>query len=311
MKDINDRLLRIKADLKEKERLHKMLNNAIKQKEELKGKKAELYKGLQKEERDVKRLEGISLSNFINTLLGTKWEKLDKEQKEAIAAKLKYDTVCQEIDEIIKDIERIKASISKFDNLEKEYIRIIKEKEELLKSVDKNMAARLERITEEESMLIDRKKELKEAISAGNELLSSLQGIGQNLKSAGNWGVWDMFGGDMIATMAKHSKLNRAEAEISRTQTLLRRFHRELEDVGGYVDIDINIGNYLTFADFFFDGLISDLAVQSRIRDAENRVMDAIGKVRSIIIRLNGELDITISKIEELNRERLRIIEQA
>lgn len=311
MKDINDRLLKIKADLREKERLEKILNDAMNQKRELEGKKVQLYKQLQKEEKDVKKLEGMSFSNFINTILGTKWEKLDEEKKELLSAKLKYDAICDELNELISDIEKVKANISKLGNLDYEYKKLIREKEELLKYVDDEVAAKLERITEEESLLMHRKKELEEAISAGNELLYSLDRIEKSLKSAGNWGMWDIFGGDMIATMVKHSKLDSAKYEISRAQSLLRKFHRELNDVGGYIDIQLNIGSFLTFADYFFDGLFSDLAVQSRIRDAENRVMDARYKVNSIVIRLKDELKEVNSRVETINRERLKIIEQA
>ncbi len=311
MKDINDRLLKIKADLREKQRLEKILNDAMNQKRELEGKKVQLYKQLQKEEKDVKKLEGMSFSNFINTILGTKWEKLDEEKKELLSAKLKYDAICDELNELISDIEKVKANISKLGNLDYEYKKLIREKEELLKYVDDEVAAKLERITEEESLLMHRKKELEEAISAGNELLYSLDRIEKSLKSAGNWGMWDIFGGDMIATMVKHSKLDSAKYEISRAQSLLRKFHRELNDVGGYIDIQLNIGSFLTFADYFFDGLFSDLAVQSRIRDAENRVMDARYKVNSIVIRLKDELKEVNSRVETINRERLKIIEQA
>jgi len=54
--------------------------------------------------------------------------------------------------------------------------------------------------------------------------LYSLYNVQKKLSSAGNWGLWDIFGGDMIATMVKHSKLNEAKAEISRVQSLLRNF---------------------------------------------------------------------------------------
>lgn len=261
IKDINDKLLRIKAGLREKERLEKMLENAIRHKRELEVKKAELFKQLQREEKDVKKLEGMSLSNFINTILGTKWEKLDKEKEEAIAAKLKYDAVCEELNDLIEDINKLEENIDKLRYLEYEHERVIKQKEEMLKSLNEDVAARLERITEEESSLLDRIKELEEAIYAGNELLYSLYDVQKKLSSAGNWGLWDIFGGDMIATMVKHSKLNEAKAEISRVQSLLRKFYRELEDVNEYVDINLNIGTFLTFADFFFDGMFSDLAV--------------------------------------------------
>lgn len=311
IKDINDKLLRIKAGLREKERLEKMLENAIRHKRELEVKKAELFKQLQREEKDVKKLEGMSLSNFINTILGTKWEKLDKEKEEAIAAKLKYDAVCEELNDLIEDINKLEENIDKLKYLEYEHERLIKQKEEMVKSLNEDVAARLERITEEESSLLDRIKELEEAIYAGNELLYSLYNVQKKLSSAGNWGLWDIFGGDMIATMVKHSKLNEAKAEISRVQSLLRKFYRELEDVNEYVDINLNIGTFLTFADFFFDGIFSDLAVQSRIRDAESRVEDAIFKVEGIMLKLKSEKDSVIRRLEQLKKERLSIVEMA
>ena len=311
IKDINDKLLRIKAGLREKERREKMLENAIRHKRELEVKKAELFKQLQREEKDVKKLEGMSLSNFINTILGTKWEKLDKEKEEAIAAKLKYDAVCEELNDLIEDINKLEKNIDKLKYLEYEHERLIKQKEEMVKSLNEDVAARLERITEEESSLLDRIKELEEAIYAGNELLYSLYDVQKKLNSAGDWGLWDIFGGDMIATMVKHSKLNEAKAEISRVQSLLRKFYRELEDVNEYVDINLNIGTFLTFADFFFDGIFSDLAVQSRIRDAESRVEDAIFKVEGIMLKLKSEKDSVIRKLEQLKKERLSIVEMA
>ncbi|MFS8541335.1 MAG: hypothetical protein LOD89_04510 [Tissierellales bacterium] len=311
IKDINDKLLRIKAGLREKERLEKMLENAIRHKRELEVKKAELFKQLQREEKDVKKLEEMSLSNFINTILGTKWEKLDKEKEEAIAAKLKYDAVCEELNDLIEDINKLEENIDKLKYLEYEHERLIKQKEEMVKSLNEDVAARLERITEEESSLLDRIKELEEAIYAGNELLYSLYNVQKKLSSAGNWGLWDIFGGDMIATMVKHSKLNEAKAEISRVQSLLRKFYRELEDVNEYVDINLNIGTFLTFADFFFDGIFSDLAVQSRIRDAESRVEDAIFKVEGIMLKLKAEKDSVIRRLEQLKKERLSIVEMA
>jgi len=311
IKDINDKLLYIKAQLKEKERLEKILNDTVNRRRELEWKKSELYNQLQKEERDVKKLEGMSFTNFINTILGTKWEKLDEEKKELISVKLKYDAVCDELDGLIEEIEQVKASISKLGDLDYEYKMLLRKKEELIKHMDYDIAAKLERITEEESALMARKKELEEAIFAGNELLISLQRVEESLKSAANWGMWDILGGDMIANLAKHSKLDQAKQEISKAQSLLSKFHRELMDVGGYMDIQLNIGSFLTFADFFFDGLFSDLAVQSRISDAENRVMDTKHKVNNILIKLKEELEEIVNKVNNISGERLKIVEQA
>ena len=47
----------------------------------------------------------------------------------------------------------------------------------------------------------------------------------------------------------------------------MNRFHRELSDLTITTDtsLDINISTFDTFADYFFDGLIFDWMVQSKI----------------------------------------------
>lgn len=311
MKELNDQLLKVKAQMRERERLIKMLNNAKEEKRILEEKKDNLYKQLKKEELDVEKLEGISLTNFIITITGRKTERLEKEKKEAIAAKLKYDVVKDELMDLIEEIKALEKSIQGLGDLEFEYRNVIARKEKILKSMDTGLASRLDRITEEESTLMDKRKELEEAIYAGKELLSSLDRVNKSLDSAKSWGTWDILGGDFIATMGKHSRIDDAKREISKAQLLLSRFHRELEDVGGKLDINIEIGSFLTFADYFFDGLFSDLAVQSKINDAKQKVVDTKVRVNTVIRNLEEELKDTEDRIKNLNRERLNIIEQA
>ena len=53
--------------------------------------------------------------------------------------------------------------------------------------------------------------------------------------------------------------------------------------------LNINSGDFLTFADYFFDGFVADMMVQSRIRDAQRQVDDAIYRVESILSRLRNQ----------------------
>jgi hypothetical protein len=43
------------------------------------------------------------------------------------------------------------------------------------------------------------------------------------------------------------------------------------------------IGGFRTFADFFFDGIIADWLVQSKIQEARRQVEDAINQVEWIL----------------------------
>ena len=134
-------------------------------------------------------------------------------------------------------------------------------------------------------MLIDRERQ--EAIDAGERALDSLYGVRKELESAGNWGLLDMFGGGMFTTFVKHSKMNDAQRYMERAKRDLAAFSRELADVSE--TLNINSGDFLTFADYFFDGFVADMMVQSLIRDAQRQVDDAIYRVESILSRLRNQ----------------------
>ena len=59
-----------------------------------------------------------------------------------------------------------------------------------------------------------------------------------------------------------------------------------MKDVSVYTELHLNIGDFLTFADFFFDGMIADYMVQSRIADARSQVDQAISHVEHILTDL-------------------------
>ena len=134
-------------------------------------------------------------------------------------------------------------------------------------------------------MLIDRERQ--EAIDAGERALDSLYGVRKELESAGNWGLLDMFGGGMFTTFVKHSKMNDAQRYMERAKRDLAAFSRELADVSE--TLNINTGDFLSFADYFFDGFLADMMVQSRIRDDQRQVDDAIYRVESILSRLRNQ----------------------
>lgn len=129
-------------------------------------------------------------------------------------------------------------------------------------------------------------KEIREALRAGQDALDYLNRARECLNSAGNWGLLDMLGGGLLSTFVKHSKMNDAEELIQRARGALQRFQRELMDVDNVAEFHIETGDFLSFADYFFDGLIADWLVQSRINDARRKVDNAIERVNYIMDQL-------------------------
>lgn len=137
-------------------------------------------------------------------------------------------------------------------------------------------------------MEFDLEKEKREAIEAGNRALCSLREAQKNLQSAKNWGIWDMLGGGFISTMAKHSKMDRAKQNMEQAKYDLKKFSKELDDVNMNYHLELQTGDFLSFADWFFDGFFVDWMVQDRINQASDQVSNAIYRVENILGQLQG-----------------------
>lgn len=129
-------------------------------------------------------------------------------------------------------------------------------------------------------------KEVREAINAGERALYSLREAQNNLQSAKNWGIFDMFGGGFLADVMKHSKMNNASTYMENAKYDLQVFQRELRDVYINLDMKVDVSGFLSFADFFFDGIVADYLVQSRIGEARRQVDSAIYQVENILADL-------------------------
>ena len=131
-----------------------------------------------------------------------------------------------------------------------------------------------------------RQKEIREAIQAGERALTSLGNAKEQLDSARNWGIFDMMGGGFFTSLVKHSKLDNASSYMEMAKADLQRFKKELRDIPDYEELKVDIGSFLSFADFFFDGLVVDYMVQSRINDTRDKVQMAIRKVEEMLTEL-------------------------
>ena len=95
-----------------------------------------------------------------------------------------------------------------------------------------------------------------------------------------------MFGGGFLTSLLKHSKMDQAKRNMEQAKYDLRSFSRELNDVNMACNLNINTGDFLSFADYFFDGFVVDWVVQDRINNAKRQVEEAIRRTESIVNQL-------------------------
>lgn len=129
----------------------------------------------------------------------------------------------------------------------------------------------------------DIQKEKQEAIDAGVRALYSLEDARKCLSSAKNWGFFDILGGGFIASLMKKDKMQNAQYYMDQAKYDLRNFSKELRDVEMRCDLNIETEDFLSFADWFFDGAIVDFMVQSRINKAIDQVDQAMYQINEIL----------------------------
>ena len=83
--------------------------------------------------------------------------------------------------------------------------------------------------------------------------------------------------------MIKHSKMDDAARCMEDAKYHMKVFQKEIKDVDLSCDLRLEVGGFLSFADFFFDGIVADYLVQSKIADAREQVADAISMVKDAL----------------------------
>lgn len=284
----DEKLQQLQEQMARSKQLEAMIKELRNQRDSLTAQVRELESIKLEEQADVDRLEGRSLAAFFYNVIGKMDEQLDKERQEAYAARVKYDAAARELEGVEADLRRYESELSALRGCEHRYDEVLKEKADAIKAAGGSNGEEILKLEERNAFLESQKKELQEAISAGNAALSTTQQVLSSLDSAEGWGTWDLFGGGLVADLAKHSHLDEAQGAIEQLQSQLRRFKTELADVTIQADMQVNVDGFLRFADYFFDGLFADWAVLDKINQSQSQVQNTKSQIASILSRLDS-----------------------
>ncbi len=266
---------------------------------------------MEKEQLDVEKMSQTSLKTLFYKCLGTHDKQVAKEKEEALAAVLKYESCKKSVDELTDKLSQLTNRHYEMSKVQDKLDALYEEKRRVMASFNMPEYAKIGQLEKEMSFIRREIKELKEAITPGNMAINTLNEAIELLDSAGDWGTWDLLGGGLIADMMKHDKIDKAKQAILNAQTYVQRLQVELQDVNMSLDGSIQITGGAVFADFFFDGLIADWYMQSKISQSRDNVVATCGKIRKIVSTLSTQLNHKEKDLEAKEREIKRIIEQA
>lgn len=286
----DEQLQQLQAQMARFKQLEAMIKELRSQRDTLAAQVRELESIKLEEQADVDRLEGRSLAAFFYHVIGKMDEQLDKERREAYAARVKYDAAARELEGVEADLRRFEEELTALLGCERRYEAVLKEKAEAIKAAGGANGEEIFQLEARMAFLESQKKELREAISAGNAALNTAKQVLSSLDSAEGWGTWDLLGGGLVADLAKHSHLDEAQGAVEQLQSQLRRFKTELADVTVQANMQVNVDGFLRFADYFFDGLFADWAVLDKISQSKEQVQNTKQQIETVLSRLNSML---------------------
>ncbi len=308
---INKELEELQQGIYRYRRIDSMLKNLQTQLDSQESRQYDLEQELKKENLDVEKINKMGVSALFHTILGNREKQIEKERQEALAAQLKYDDITEQIEDTKRQISELRSERSELRDYESKFNALYQQKYAMLKQNNEN-AEKITELEQKISLYKANLKEISEAISAGNSVIHSLTRVAGSLDSAEGWGKWDMWGGGgLITDLVKHSHIDDARDAASEVQMLLNRFRTELTDVKISSQISIDVDGFVKFADFFFDGLISDWVVQSRIHDSQASVDQVMGQVNSVIRKLSQMQSDDKRGLENLEYELTTLITKA
>ena len=301
LEDINAELEQVRQKLDRAWKLSAVMEDLKAQHEERKRAAEEALKVLYREQEDVEELERLSFASFLARIRGEQAERLDQERREAVAAR-------RDLEDLEARFQAAQKERAGLEGLRGRWKALMEEKEELLCQAGGERAKRLIQIGCDLDSLGSQIRELDEAICAGKDVGYALdQMIGQ-LDSAAGWGTWDILGGGMLATMAKHGRMNDAQNTAFQARQAISRFRTELADVSQLRVPDLQVGEFTSFADYFFDGLFVDLYIQDKIGTARRSAEETAAQVEDLLSQLRRERDRTAERAADLERERERLL---
>lgn len=295
LSEVRDRL----ATLPSLENRSSLLQKSIHESEE---ELASLLQTLVSEERDIERLKKESLSVFLLKAFGRYEDRIDKENRKEVEAKLSYDKAKSHLDALKQESENLCSRISE---LRREACAFEDELEERRKkmwgSTSSPKGLRFKELDASRQDMILQMTEIKAALRATYRVKTSAQSALDSLESAENWATFDVLSqGGVITHIAKYSYIDDAQDTFHHLTAQLKVLQSELADVHNIAVPQFSeISSTQRAIDFWFDNVFTDLSVRDRIQDNAFEIYRLIDRIKAIERVLNTQLGDFEAKLTE------------
>ncbi|MDQ1646812.1 MAG: hypothetical protein QOJ50_2996, partial [Cryptosporangiaceae bacterium] len=263
---------------------------------------------LVEEDRDVRRLDGVSFSRIVAAVRRSRDSDLERERAERDIASYRLDEACDALADLERDRDAVTARLDGLAGARAEWRAALAAKESQLTGP---AAAELADIAAERGRITRDRTEIAEALRAAAAAEDALARADASLASAGGWSTYDTFlGGEGLSSMVKQDHMADAQRHAAAAQARLVTLAAELGDVpgAGRITAELNLDGLTSFADIFFDNIFTDLAIDGRIRRAREQTDAVRREVAAVVARLRSRSAQGDTRLTELGRRRVALL---
>jgi hypothetical protein len=263
------------------------------------------------EQADVDRLEKLSMTRILASLKGSRDDDLAFERAQADAERYKLADAQSRLKVLIAEDDAAASSLSRLVDAPAVHRALMIEKEARLKESGSPQGRRLLQVAEEFGAVQAELRELDEAVRAADKAERALAAVADSLRSAKGWSTYDtFFGGGVISSAIKHSKLDDAADLAAYADGCLAALRTELADVQGADRRlpDLAVSGGTRFVDVWFDNIFTDLSVRDHIFRSLDGVERSARVVSDVRLGLNRRTKEVRAREAELQAERARLI---
>jgi DNA repair exonuclease SbcCD ATPase subunit len=264
-------------------------------------------------EKDVHKLEQLSLTRVLAALHGTRQDALAREKAEADAASYRVAQAQQRLEGVRAQLASLADRQGQLAGAPQAYADALAAKEQYLTHSADPRRARLLTLADEHGQLTAELNELRRASGDAGAAVQALAEVHDRLGTAANWSTFDTyFDHGMVANAIKHDRIDQAAQAAQEADQRLAALRSDLADLGGSEPTAprLEISSGFKFADIFFNNIFTDLAVGQHIVDAQGNVDRSVQQVRALQDRLKDQIGAVTGKLNTVEAERQHLLTQ-
>lgn len=125
-------------------------------------------------------------------------------------------------------------------------------------------------------------QKIKETLETGQVALETLKQAQIKLDSVKSWITIDGFGGSLLISIVKHSKIEETLQVLEEAKKNVRRFQLQLKTIELPIGMKKDVGIFVSFATFFLDGTVEKYLIKERVDDVTEQLNDAVEMIETI-----------------------------